>query len=166
VDGGRSPAAEAHFVRHTEGLLRTIRFGWKLVLSVGACACGARGPVPPGSSAQAAHAAATRPDSECYAIVAQALADSTLHRVLPAALDSLVLPPPDRPIDLRGQMFAIRLFVDAHGGVVLDSTRIDPPIADRGYDRAFRGRLARYRFRPALLRGCAVPSWFVIRLTL
>jgi hypothetical protein len=99
-------------------------------------------------------------------MVAQALADSTIPRVLPAAPDSLVLPPPNRPVDLRGRMFAIGLFVDPHGGVVPDSTRIDPPIADQSFDRAFRGRLARYHFTPARIRGCAVPSWFILRITL
>ena len=60
----------------------------------------------------------------------------------------------------------IDLYVDEHGIVVPDSTRVEPPIASARYDRALRSTMARHTFFPAVLEGCAVPGWARMDLTL
>jgi hypothetical protein len=112
-----------------------------------------------------ARRAPSRPDSECSAEVAEAARGDTVVGLIPPTIDSLVLPPTPLPSELRGRTLTARLFVDRHGRVVPDSTRLEPPPRDRGFAGEFRARLARYRLEPAMLRGCAVPSWFKMRVT-
>lgn len=85
----------------------------------------------------------------------------------PPTASEVFIPPLDGvPPDLRERTLQVRLLVDEHGNVVPDSTRIDPMITDRRYDRDFRKSLARTRFHPAVVEGCAVPAWttFTFRL--
>lgn len=51
----------------------------------------------------------------------------------------------------------LRLFVDAEGRVVADSTRIVEPSGQAGFDSAALAGARLLRFRPALRRGAPVP---------
>lgn len=85
----------------------------------------------------------------------------------PPTASEIIVPPFDGvPLELREGPVRVRLLVDERGIVVPDSTRIDPMITDRRYDRNFRRSLARTRFHPAVVEGCAVPAWttFTFRL--
>jgi hypothetical protein len=132
---------------------------WFLLASTTSCAA----PAPSRMDA-AAKPLQTRPNAECAverSKVLKVLSDSELPDVIPAQLLGIMLPPVDRPDDLRGQTRQIIFLLDEEGRVVRDSS--DAPLStDVAWSREFRARLRRYQFLPATLNGCAVPSRFVI----
>jgi hypothetical protein len=67
---------------------------------------------------------------------------------------------------MAGVTIEVRLFVDLHGAVVPDSTRISPALTLPRYDRDFRTAMARTEYWPAVVEGCAVPAWSTARVTL
>jgi hypothetical protein len=136
-----------------------MRQAWLYLLCAGTCSCAT---VP---SRVAVRPSPTAADSACAAVVAQMRADPT-PSVYPASPDSIIVPPPDRPSSVRRHTYTLSLLVDVDGRVVPDSLRIEPSLGDSGFERAFRARLKRLTFTPALYRGCPVPSRFEIRMTL
>ena len=52
------------------------------------------------------------------------------------------------------------VFVDAAGKVVADSTRLNPPTSDRGFNRRLIDEAAEWVFNPATRNGQPVAAWF------
>lgn len=71
-----------------------------------------------------------------------------------------IMPPTERPADLRGAEVDVWVFVGRDGRVVADSTRLDPPTGDRGFDRRLKERAADWRFDPGTRNGRPVGAWF------
>ncbi|MGH7458834.1 MAG: hypothetical protein ACREKN_07125 [Longimicrobiaceae bacterium] len=72
----------------------------------------------------------------------------------------MILPPQGYPGSVRGQEITVWVFVDVRGRVVPDSTRLDPPTPDRGYNRKLVSRAAAWSFDPATRRGRPVAAWY------
>lgn len=86
------------------------------------------------------------------------------NRLQPATPRGMIIPPRNR--DLRGTEVQVWVFVDARGHVVPDSTRLDPPTRDRGFNRRLIEEAAEWVFRPAIQEGRPVASWFPYRITM
>lgn len=84
------------------------------------------------------------------------------NELQPAAPRGMIIPPRNR--DLRGTEVQVWVFVDERGRVVPDSTRLDPPTRDRGFNRRLIEEAAEWVFRPALQAGEPVASWFPYRI--
>lgn len=83
-------------------------------------------------------------------------------RVIPPIPRSVILPPPDKP---KGAEVTTWVFVDERGRVIPDSTRLDPPTRDRGYNRQLIRDAADWMFWPGKnLEGQPVAAWFPITL--
>ena len=91
-------------------------------------------------------------------------ADEGLFRLQPATPRGMIIPPTNR--DLRGTEVQVWVFVNAAGRVVADSTRLDPPTRDRGFNRRLISEAAEWIFRPAVQEGKPVASWFPYRITM
>jgi outer membrane biosynthesis protein TonB len=87
-------------------------------------------------------------------------AEDGRFRVVAPTPRGLILPPSDRPGRVRGREVAVWVFVNAQGGVVADSTRLDPGTGDRGFDNRLREQAAQWRFEPARRAGNPVAEWF------
>jgi hypothetical protein len=87
-----------------------------------------------------------------------------LFRLQPASPRGMIIPPTNG--DLRGTEVRVWVFVDTNGRVVADSTRLDPPTRDRGFNRRLIREAADWVFRPAQQGGRAVPSWFPYLITM
>jgi hypothetical protein len=85
--------------------------------------------------------------------------------VVPPRVRGLIWPP-DPPAAVRGKKVTVWVFVTAKGRVVADSTRLQPPTGDRGYDRKLRDQAARWVFDPALKNGKPVAEWFPYTITM
>ena len=70
--------------------------------------------------------------------------------VIPPQLQGMIIPPPDRPRELRGTLVKVTFKINERGEVVEVST--DPQIRDRGYRNEFMDRMRRYTFTPAYTR--------------
>jgi hypothetical protein len=81
-------------------------------------------------------------------------------RVLPPRPRGLILPPGDRPDEVRGKEVEVWVFVAADGQVVPDSTILNPPTGNRGFDRRLREHAAGWVFEAARKEGRAVAEWF------
>lgn len=81
-------------------------------------------------------------------------------RVVPPRPRGLILPPGDRPDDVRGKEVEVWVYVAASGEVVADSTRLNPPTGDRKFDRKLREHAAGWVFEAARRDGRAVAEWF------
>ena len=81
-------------------------------------------------------------------------------RVVPPRPRGLILPPSDRPAQVRGREVEIWVYVSAAGRVVADSTRLRPPTGDRGFDRRLRDHASGWVFEAARRDGRAVGEWF------
>lgn len=81
-------------------------------------------------------------------------------RVVPPRPRGLILPPGDRPDDVRGKEVEVWVFVTARGQVIPDSTRLFPPTGDRRFDRRLREHASSWVFEAARRDGRAVPEWF------
>ena len=84
--------------------------------------------------------------------------DEGPDRLLPPAPRSMIIPPANR--DLRGVDVRVWVLVDATGRVVADSTRLDPPTRDRGFNRQLMREAALWLFRPGTKDGMAITAWF------
>lgn len=91
-------------------------------------------------------------------------ADEGRNRLQPAMPRGMIIPPTNR--DLRGTEVQVWVFVDTQGRVVADSTRLDPPTRDRGFNRRLIEEAAEWVFRPAVREGRPVASWFPYRITM
>lgn len=89
-------------------------------------------------------------------------AEEGLHRLQPATPRGMIIPPRNR--DLRGTEVQVWVFVDERGRVVADSTRLEPPTRDRGFNRRLIEEASEWVFRPALQAGEPVASWFPYRI--
>ncbi len=84
------------------------------------------------------------------------------YELRPAEPRGMIMPPTNR--DLRGTAVQVWVFVDTRGRVVADSTRLDPPTRDRGFNRRLIREAAEWVFRPAEQEGRPVASWFPYRI--
>ncbi|MBA4156288.1 MAG: hypothetical protein H0X65_02305 [Gemmatimonadetes bacterium] len=78
----------------------------------------------------------------------------------------MILPPADRPRSVRGREVTVWLFVTERGRVVADSTRLDPPTPDAGYNRRLRQSAAEWSFEPARRTGRPVAAWYPYQIDL
>lgn len=78
----------------------------------------------------------------------------------------LILPPADRPRSVRGREVTVWVFVSDRGRVVPDSTRLEPPTPDEGYNRRLRRSAAEWVFEPARRAGRAVAAWYPFQVIL
>ena len=86
------------------------------------------------------------------------------YRLQPATPRGMIIPPTNR--DLHGTEVQVWVFVDERGRVVSDSTRLDPPTRDRGFNRRLIEEASGWTFRPAVQEGKAVSSWFPYKITM
>lgn len=91
-------------------------------------------------------------------------AEEGLNRLQPATPRGMIIPPTNR--DLRGTEVQVWVFVDERGHVVADSTRLDPPTRDGGFNRRLIREAAEWVFRPAVREGQAIASWFPYRISM
>ncbi len=61
--------------------------------------------------------------------------------------------------ELRGVTLDVWVFVDAAGGVVADSTRLDPPTRNRKLNRQLIREASEWRFHPATQAGVPLAAW-------
>ncbi len=73
----------------------------------------------------------------------------------------MIIPPTNS--GLSGVEVRVWVFVDEVGRVVPDSTRLDPPTRDRGFNRQLIREAAEWAFLPGTLDGKPVGSWFNFR---
>ncbi len=85
-------------------------------------------------------------------------------RLLPPTPRSMIIPPSNR--NLRGTEVGVWVLVNAVGRVVADSTRLDPPTGDRGFNRQLVREAAQWLFRPGTKDGEAVTAWFHYRISM
>lgn len=81
-------------------------------------------------------------------------------RVIPPSPRGLILPPSERPRQVRGREIDVWVFVTQTGRVLDDSTRLAPSTGDRKFDERLRKQAAEWVFEPARRDGRAVPEWF------
>jgi len=83
----------------------------------------------------------------------------------PPQPQGIIMPPPDRPSELRGTTVTAHFEISARGEVL--RVTLDPPIRDRRFSGEFVERLRRYTFTPAYTRdGRPMAAPFEIRITL
>lgn len=87
-----------------------------------------------------------------------------LYRLQPATPRGMIIPPANK--SLKGTTVEVWVFVDAQGQVVPDSTRLNPPTRDRGFNERLIREAAEWVFRPAVQGGAAVASWFPYRISM
>lgn len=87
---------------------------------------------------------------------------SACFRPEPPSPRGMIIPPTNR--DLRGTEVGIWVFVDETGRVVADSTWLEPPTRDDGFNRRLIREAATWLFRPARQNGQPVPAWFSYRI--
>lgn len=81
-----------------------------------------------------------------------------LLQVLPPTPRGMIIPPANKK--LRGVRVQVWVFVDEEGHVVPDSTRLNPPTRDRGFNRQLVREAAQWIFRPGTRDGEPVAAWF------
>jgi hypothetical protein len=69
----------------------------------------------------------------------------------------MIIPPSHE--SLKGKAVDVWVFVDARGRVVADSTRLDPPTSNRGFNRRLIAEAAEWVFNPALRNDQPVAAW-------
>lgn len=85
-------------------------------------------------------------------------AEEGLFRLVPPSPRGMIIPPTNSK--LRGRQVEVWVFVDASGHVVPDSTRLNPPTSDRGFNRRLVEEAAEWIFNPAMKAGEPVAAWF------
>ena len=85
-------------------------------------------------------------------------AEEGRNRLIPPVPRGMIIPPTNR--DLRGTQVKVWVFVNEIGRVVSDSTRLDPPTRDRGFNRRLMDEAGGWVFTPAKQNGENVASWF------
>lgn len=78
--------------------------------------------------------------------------------LVPASPRGMIIPPSNP--SLKGRRIEVWVFVDAEGRVVADSTRLQPPTSDGGFNQRLIREAADWVFEPARKGGEAVASWF------
>jgi len=79
-------------------------------------------------------------------------------QLIPPSPRGMIIPPTNR--SLRGKQVEVWVFVDAAGKVVADSTRLNPPTSDRGFNRRLIAEAAEWVFNPARKNDEPVAAWF------
>jgi hypothetical protein len=92
-------------------------------------------------------------------------AAGTESRLVSPRPRGMILPPTNRPRDVRGDV-KVWVFVTAQGRVVADSTRLEPPTRDANYNRQLRRSAAEWIFEPGRRDGQPVPAWYSFEVTL
>ena len=77
---------------------------------------------------------------------------------IPPSPRGMIIPPTNRR--LRGSSVEVWVFVNEVGRVVADSTRLNPPTSDRGFNRRLIEEAAEWVFNPAMKEGKPVAAWF------
>jgi hypothetical protein len=91
-------------------------------------------------------------------------AEEGFFRLQPATPRGMIIPPQND--GLRGTEVQVWVFVNERGRVVADSTRLDPPTRDRGFNRRLIREAADWVFRPAVQEGRPVASWFPYKISM
>jgi hypothetical protein len=89
-------------------------------------------------------------------------AEEGLYRPRKASPQGIIIPPSNK--ELRGTEVVVRVFVNEQGRVVADSTRLDPPTRDGGFNRTLIREASDWVFRPAVHEGKPIASWFSYRI--
>lgn len=87
-------------------------------------------------------------------------AEEGRFRVVPPSPRGLILPPADRPDEVRGREVDVYVFITETGRVVADSTRITQSSGDRDLDERLKEQAAEWVFNPARRGGRTVAAWF------
>jgi len=85
-------------------------------------------------------------------------AEEGLFRMMPPSPRGMIMPPTNR--ELRGNTVEVWVFVDMEGRVVADSTRLNPPTRDSGFNERLISEAAEWVFRPATQGGKPIAAWF------
>ena len=85
-------------------------------------------------------------------------AEEGLFRMVPPSPRGMIMPPTNQA--LRGNKVDVWVFVNEEGRVVADSTRLDPPTGDRGFNERLIAEAAEWIFRPATQGGKPIAAWF------
>ena len=91
-------------------------------------------------------------------------ADEGRYRLEPPTPRGMIIPPANK--NLKGTTVEVWVFVDAAGKVVADSTRLNPPTKDRGFNQRLIREASEWVFRPATKAGQAVASWFPYQISM
>ena len=91
-------------------------------------------------------------------------ADSGRFRVEPPTPRGMIIPPANK--NLKGTTVEVWVFVDERGRVVADSTRLNPPTKDRGFNQRLMREASEWVFRPATREGQPVASWFPYQISM
>ena len=83
---------------------------------------------------------------------------------MPATPRDIIIPSNKR--DLRGTEIQVWVFIDESGGVIPDSTYIDPVTEDTDFNRRLIRQAAEWLFRPGTRDGKPVASWFTYRISI
>ena len=78
----------------------------------------------------------------------------------------MILPPSDRPRNVRGREITVWVFVTDRGRVASDSTRLEPPTGDGKYNRRLMKSASEWVFEPARRGGMAVGAWYPYQIIL
>lgn len=90
--------------------------------------------------------------------------DSGRFELVPPAPRGMIIPPTNR--SLRGSEVEVWVFVDERGRVVADSTRLDPPTRDGGFNRRLIREASEWVFTPARRGAERVAAWFPYRISM
>ncbi|HKJ02024.1 MAG TPA: hypothetical protein VJ997_06200 [Longimicrobiales bacterium] len=91
-------------------------------------------------------------------------ADEGLYRLEPPTPRGMIIPPANK--NLKGTTVEVWVFVNEQGRVVPDSTRLNPPTKDGGFNQRLMREAAEWVFRPATKAGQAVASWFPYQISM
>lgn len=86
------------------------------------------------------------------------------YRLNPPQPRGMIIPPANK--SLKGTSVEVWVFVDEKGKVVPDSTRLNPPTRDKGFNQRLIREAAEWVFRPATRGGEAVASWFPYQISM
>ena len=79
-------------------------------------------------------------------------------QMVPPSPRGMIIPPTNS--SLRGKEVEVWVFVDATGKVVADSTRLNPPTSDGGFNRRLIKEAAEWVFNPAKQNDEPIAAWF------
>lgn len=92
-------------------------------------------------------------------------ATGTESRMVAPRPRGMIIPPTNRPRDVRGEV-KVWVFVSPQGRVVADSTRLEPPTRDGNYNRQLRRSAAEWVFEPGRRDGQPVGAWYSFEVAL
>jgi hypothetical protein len=91
-------------------------------------------------------------------------AASGRFHVLPPQPRGMIIPPANK--SLKGTTVEVWVFVNTDGKVVPDSTRLNPPTKDKGFNQRLIREASEWVFRPATRGGEPVASWFPYQISM